>query len=320
MNWIERKLKSFVEKAKNTFKRHRPSKDDQEKSLWINCPDCNQMQFKEDLKKNFNVCKCSYHFDLDPKIRFKDLVFDNGEYELIPCPAWADPDPLNFEVNGKKAIDRYKNYQKKTGQESAILIATGKMNGLNIVAAAYNFNFGACTISLRESEHLLAGMQYAIDNKVDAFISFYSSGGMDVKGNLFSLGKGMSTIILAMNMLKRKNIITAAILGSRCTGGLFVDTFVNDTIWAENKKSNQLLFSGIRVSEQVRSSDPEEMPPDYGEGRALARHGMIDGCFENRLVIKDKLTVLIKVLLKKYQAQVKNESNDKIQKSLSTAS
>ena len=100
----------------------------------------------------------------------------------------------------------YKNYQKKTGQESAILIATGKMNGLNIVAAEYNSAFGSSAISLREAEHLLTGMQYALDKKVDAFISFYSSGGMDVKGNLFSLGKGMSTIILAMSELKKKNI------------------------------------------------------------------------------------------------------------------
>ena len=41
-----------------------------------------------------------------------------------------------------KYIDKYKNYQEKTGQESAILIATGKMNGLKIVAFGYNFAFG----------------------------------------------------------------------------------------------------------------------------------------------------------------------------------
>ena len=63
MNWIQKKLQSFVEKAKQTFKRERPSRKDQEDSLWINCPGCNQMLLKEDLKKNFNVCKCTHHFD-----------------------------------------------------------------------------------------------------------------------------------------------------------------------------------------------------------------------------------------------------------------
>ncbi len=52
MNWISAKLKSFVEKAKNTFKRQRPSKDDQEKSLWTSC-DCKNLIYKEDLESNF---------------------------------------------------------------------------------------------------------------------------------------------------------------------------------------------------------------------------------------------------------------------------
>ena len=105
MNWIQKKLQSFVEKAKLTFKRERPSKEDQADSMWVNCPGCNQMQLKEDLKKNFNVCKCTHHFDLDPKTRFSEMFFDDGEYELIECPEWADPDPLNFKIGDKKFID-----------------------------------------------------------------------------------------------------------------------------------------------------------------------------------------------------------------------
>ena len=104
MNWILSFKTKFVEKVKKTFKRDRPSKAEQANSAWINCPGCNQMQLREDLKKNFNVCKCQYHFDLDPKIRFDKLIFDDG-YELIPCPKYADPDPINFVINGKKAID-----------------------------------------------------------------------------------------------------------------------------------------------------------------------------------------------------------------------
>ena len=311
MNWIQAKLQSFVEKAKQTFKRNRPSKAEQANSAWVNCPGCKQMQLREDLSKNFNVCKCQYHFDLDPKIRFDKLIFDDG-YEIIPCPKYADPDPINFVINGKKAIDKYKNYQEKTGQESALLIAAGKMNRLNVVCAGYNFAFGASAISLRESEHLLAAMQYAIDNKVDCFISFYCSGGMDVKGNLFSLHKGMSTVIMAMSEMKKKNILTVGVLSSKTTGGLFVDTFANDTLWSECKSSNNLLFSGKRVSAGVRSSDKEEMPEDYGEGAALTRNGMCDGYFKNRLEIKDKLSTLIRVLLKKPEKEAKAESTSNV--------
>tara|TARA_B100001564_G_scaffold140856_1_gene118202 strand:+ start:1993 stop:2955 length:963 start_codon:yes stop_codon:yes gene_type:complete len=319
MNWIQKKLQSFVEKAKITFKRQRPSKGDQEKSLWINCPDCNQMQFKEDLNKNFSICKCSYHFDLDPKIRFEKLIFDEGQYELIPCPTWADPDPLNFSYNGIKAIDKYKNNQKKTGQESAILIATGKMNGLNIVCAGYNWSFGGAAISLRESEHLLASMQYAIDNKVDCFLSFYCSGGMDVKGSMFSLTKGMAAIIMAMNTLKRKNILTVGVLCSKSTGGLFVDTFANSLIFGESKKSKNLLFSGTRVSAAVNKGT--ELPEDFGYASSLTEKGQLDGYFENRLEIKNKISTLIRVLLKKpeKEARIEKESNVKVDSSIKTS-
>ena len=51
MNWIKNKILSFVQKTKDKFKKDRPSKQDQEKSLWINCPGCKNMQLKEDLLK-----------------------------------------------------------------------------------------------------------------------------------------------------------------------------------------------------------------------------------------------------------------------------
>ena len=35
MNWIKNKILSFVQKAKDKFKKERPSKADQEKSLWL---------------------------------------------------------------------------------------------------------------------------------------------------------------------------------------------------------------------------------------------------------------------------------------------
>ena len=318
MNWIQKKLQSFVEKAKNTFKRQRPSKDDQEKSLWINCPGCKSMQLKEDFLKNFNICKCNFHFDLDPKIKFEKLLFDNEEWEYIPCPSWSDPDPLNFTVNGKKFIDKYRNYQKKTGQESALLIGHGKIGGLKAVAVGYNFSFGGAAFSQRENEHFLAGVQFALDNKVDLFVSIYQSGGKSVFGNLNSL-KSMSTVQMAHTMLKKKNIVNCGILESKITGGTFVDVFGNDFIFSIKGSTDQ-LFSGKRVSESVRSSDSAQMPEDFGGSSFLERSGMCDGIIESRLKMKEKIVTLTKVLLKKAQAQVKNESNVSVSQSISSAS
>ena len=54
------------------------------------------------------------------------------------------------------------------------------------------------------------------------------------------------------------------------------------------------------------------MPNDFGEGAFLEKHGMIDGCFSSRLEVKIKIITLAKVMLKKAEAQAKNESNVKV--------
>ncbi len=318
MNWIKSKILSFVEKAKDKFQKIRPSKADQDRSLWINCPGCKKMQLKEDLLKNFNICKCNFHFDLDPKIKFEHLLFDNGDWESISCPSWSDPDPLNFTVNGKKFIDKYKNYQKKTGQESALLIGHGQIGGLKAVAVGYNFAFGGAAFSQRENEHFLAGAQFALKNKVDLFVSIYQSGGKSVYGNLNSL-KSMATIQMAHTMLKQKNIVNCGILESKITGGTFVDVFGNDFLFSIKDSTDQ-LFSGKRVSENVRSSDSAQMPEDFGTSSFLERSGMCDGIIESRLKMKEKIVTLTKVLLKKAEAQAKNESNVTVDQSLQSVS
>ena len=58
MNWIKAQIEKFVEKAKKTLKKNRPTKTEQKNSLWINCPSCNQMQLKKYLENNLRVRSC----------------------------------------------------------------------------------------------------------------------------------------------------------------------------------------------------------------------------------------------------------------------
>ena len=76
-------------------------------------------------------------------------------------------------------------------------------------------------------------------------------------------------------------------------------------MFSESPKNSDQLFSGKRVSASVGSSDNTEMPSDFGEGAFLEKHGMIDGCFNSRLEVKDKIVTLVKVLLKKRKLKLK---------------
>ena len=225
--------------------------------------------------------------------------------------------PLNFKIGDKKFIDKYNAYKKKTGQQSAILAAKGTVNGLNIIAFGYNFQHGGAALTQREGEHLIAGIQRALDEKVDAVVSFYQSGGMAVTGNLNSL-KNMPVQMMAMKMLKKAGIVTIGICGSKITGGTFCNVYGNDFIFAENPKSENLLFAGKRVSASVNKG--HELPQDFGQASSIVDHGMIDGAFESRMEIREKITNLIRVLLKKSEIEAKAESTSNVKVDLQSVS
>ncbi len=315
MNWIQKKLQSFVEKAKQTFKKNRPSKAEQANSAWVNCPGCNQMKLREDLKKNFNICDCNHHFDLDPKILFTELLFDEGEWEKIPCPP-ANPDPLNFKIGDTKYIDKYNANIKKTNQDSAVLAGIGKVNGLKIVAFGYNFAFGGNAMTPRENEQLMSGIQKALDEKVDGVISVYQSGGMSVATNIHGLST-MPKQMFAMKELREAGIVTIGILESKITGGTFCNTYGNDFLFSTNPNNESQLFAGKRVSASVNKG--QALPEDFGVSKSLLSLGMIDGIFDSRMEIRQRITNLIRVLLKKSEKESREESTSNVKVDIPTA-
>ena len=132
MNWITKFVKT---RLKTLLKRQPKAKED---SLWTTCT-CQQLIYKEDLQNNFFVChKCEAHQKISCRNRFK-IFLDNNEYEIIKTPSSPD-DPLNF-IDTKKYIDRLTAARKLTGQDDAIMIASGKLKGINVTVGAQNFSF-----------------------------------------------------------------------------------------------------------------------------------------------------------------------------------
>ena len=70
-----------------------------------------------------------------------------------------------------------------------------------------------------------------------------------------------------------------------------------------------LLEKGIGFCKQG-----QELPTDFGQASSIVDHGMIDGAFDSRMDIREKITNLIRVLLKKseIEAQVESTSNVKV--------
>ena len=292
MNWIKDKIKKFGDSLKK-YTRKRPSKNEQENADWINCPSCKKLQYKKDLESLQFICSCNYHFDYPAKLRLKN-IFDNSLYEEIPCPP-ADSDPLNFKINNKPYISKRKKYEEATGLDSAFACASGKINGLTAVVVCSEWKFGGSAMTPKESEHFVSAAVKAIEIKADIFISILQSGGMAVTGGVPALASGMVKTQIAYSELKKAGILSIGVACSKLSGGTYVMWNNHDILCVESPGSHDILFSGKRVTANLKSG--EQLPENFGQGSSL--DALVDIIFSSRLEIKDGVTKIARVLLKK---------------------
>ena len=305
MNWITKFIKP---KIKSLFEK-KSSKS--EENLWTTCG-CKNLIYREDLQSNLKCCpKCGAHHKLSCKERF-DIFFDNKEYELIETPLPKD-DPLKFQDN-KKYTDRLKSARNITKQNDAVLIAKGKVQNIEVVVGAQDFRFIGGSFGAASGEAFIAGVQHSIENNIP-FIFFSCSGGQRMMESSIALMQ-MSRTTLAVNELKKKNIPYIVILTNPTTGGVTASwAMLGDILIAEPKAT--IGFAGRRV---IQDTVRETLPEEFQTAEYVKEHGGIDLVVE-RKYLNSTIGSLLNVLLKKAEAQAKNESsNVTIDQSLQSAS
>ena len=303
MNWITKfikpKIKSLFEKQSSKI----------EENLWTTCG-CKNLIYKEDLISNQKCCpKCGAHHKLTCKERF-ETFFDNKEFELIETPLPKD-DPLNFE-DKKKYIDRLKAARKLTGQDDAVLIAKGKIKNIDAVVGAQDFRFIGGSFGAASGEAFIAGAQHAIENNMP-YIFFSCSGGQRMMESSIAL-QNMTRTVLAVNELKKNNIPYMVILTNPTTGGVTASwAMLGDILISEPK--SVIGFAGRRV---IQDTVRETLPDDFQTAEYVKDHGGIDLIVE-RKYLNSTIGTLLNVLLKKAEAQAKQDTNVTVDKSLQTA-
>ena len=319
MNWISHWKKIGI-KVKKIFKKQ-PT--EYEEINWKNCPQCKKISYLPDLIENFYICECNFHFDLPPKIRLDDL-FDS-EYKIIEAPENINPDPLNFEVKEKyKYIDKIKKYRKVTGQKTALMCASGNISNLRAVVVCFNPKFGGGRFGPAENEHFLKASNFAIEEKVDIWIVVYQSSGIDVHTGVNGLA-GMTKSIIAMNEIKKNNIPTFCVAARATAGGTYASSyFLHDFIIIESKCVENLLFSGKRVTANILKGT-DQIPDDFGTAHGVMESGLADITLESRKELKDTITKLANVILKKEESKTTNveeahENQEDFKKTASTTS
>ena len=307
MNWITKFIKPGL---KTLFKRQQKTNED---GLWTTCV-CQQLIYKEDLYKNFFICpSCETHQKISCQDRFK-IFFDNNKYEILKTPVPSD-DPLNF-FDTKKYTDRLAAARKSTGQDDAVMIASGKVKGINVTVGAQNFSFIGGSVGAASGEAFICGVQHAIDNQTP-LIFFICSGGIRMQESSIALQQ-MSRTVLAVNELKKNNLPYIVVLTNPSFGGVTASFgMLGDVQIAEPKA--KCGFAGARVIEQTIG---ETLPAGFQEAEFIKDHGGID-LVVSRKNLRDTIGTLITVLLKKNKitsTEATNENQEDTRQIASTAS
>ena len=311
MNWLT-KIKVFGDKIKRNLQKKFPTKEEIANSDWTSC--CKGPVLKKDLEENLWVCNsCGKHHRISCKQRF-DIFFGKDRYEVLETPQPTE-DPLNWK-DTKTYKERLVQARKKTGQNCAVMVAKGQINGIQITAGAINFDFIGGSVGAAEGEAIIYGVQHAIDNKTP-YVFFPCGGGQRMFESPIALAN-MTRTTLAINELKKNNIPYIVCFTDPTAGGITASfAMLGDIHFAES--GCLIAFAGKRV---IQATVKEELSPDFQTAEFVEKHGFVDRIVF-RKDLRKEISNLLSILLKRQSgvnSENLNETSENIEPSTKTAS
>ena len=242
--------------------------------LWVKCPGCSQIIYNKDLDKNLQVCpKCAHHFRINAAERLQAL-FDAGEWTEY-FPNLTSNDPLKF-TDTKPYRTRLKDTISKTGMRDAVVIATGKLDGLDVVVAAMEYAFIGGSMGVVVGEKITRAIEMALERRQPVIIISCSGGARMMEGALSLMQ--MAKVSAALAKLDRARLPFVSVLTDPTTGGVTASfAMLGDLNIAESKAL--IGFAGPRVIEQTIR---QKLPEGFQRREFLLDHGMLDLIVDRR--------------------------------------
>ena len=242
--------------------------------LWVKCPECDTIIYTKDLVKNLQVCaKCTHHFRLSATDRLKTL-FDDEVWEEI-APNLASNDPLTF-TDTKPYKSRLTATQKLTGKKDAVIVAVGRINGVEAIVASMDYSFIGGSMGVVVGEKIVRGIEMALQRQTPVLIVSCSGGARMMEGALSLMQ--MAKISAALARLDRARLPYISILTDPTTGGVTASfAMLGDLNIAEPKAL--IGFAGPRVIEQTIR---QKLPDGFQRSEFLIERGMLDLVVDRR--------------------------------------
>ena len=287
LSWFEKLMPTSIRTDSST-KRGVPE------GLWTKCTSCNAVLYRAELERNLEVCpKCNHHMRVFGRKRLEIFLDDSPVEEiganLVPF------DKLKFK-DSKKYKDRLIQAQKNTREKDALIVLKGKVKGVPVVAAAFDFRFMGGSMGSVVGERFLKAATTALEERLP-LICFSASGGARMPEALYSLMQ-MAKTSAALTKLAKNKIPYISVLTDPTMGGVSASfAMLGDVHIAEPKAL--IGFAGPRVIEQTVR---EQLPEGFQRSEFLLEHGAIDMVVDRR-DLRDRIASLVLMLSNKPATQ-----------------
>lgn len=256
--------------------------------LWTKCQGCEAVLYTADLDANLRVCpQCGHHHRWRARARIDHLLDAEGREEI---GAEVRPvDPLRFK-DSRRYTDRLKEAQRATGEQEALVVVAGRIAGLPLVVAVFEFDFLGGSMGSAVGERFVRGVEAAVARGA-AFLSVAASGGARMQEGVLSLMQ-MAKTNAVLARLHQARLPYVSLLTDPTMGGVSASfAFMGDLVIAE--PGALIGFAGPRVIEQTVR---QKLPEGFQRAEFLLEKGAIDAVVDRR-TMRDWLVRVLGLLL-----------------------
>jgi acetyl-CoA carboxylase carboxyl transferase subunit beta len=283
MSWFEKIMPSRIKTEREGRTRSVPE------GLWIKCEACDAVLYRPELERNLSVCpKCSHHMRINARDRLKRFLDIGSASEL--AASVTPEDPLKFR-DQKKYKDRLLATQKSVGETDALIVMAGTLQGLEVVAAAFEFRFMGGSMGSVVGERFVRAVNHCVEFDMP-FVCFCASGGARMHEGLLSLMQ-MAKTSAALGRMARANLPFISVLTNPTTGGVSASlAMLGDVNIGEPRAL--IGFAGPRVIEQTVR---ETLPEGFQRSEFLLEKGAIDMIVDRRDQ-RERIGSLLRMLMR----------------------
>ncbi|WP_019896005.1 acetyl-CoA carboxylase, carboxyltransferase subunit beta [Hydrogenovibrio halophilus] len=281
---------SWFEKILPSIKQVRERKKNVPEGLWTKCPKCDSTLYRAEVIRNQDVCpKCEHHMRMGARRRLETFLDEGSPLEIHG--EVTPVDALKFK-DIKSYKSRLSQAQKNTGEKDSFVTMSGQIQGLDVVAGAFEFRFMGGSMGSVMGEKFVRAVNTAIEKECPLIV-FSASGGARMQEALFSLMQ-MAKTSAALGRLRAKRLPFISVLTDPTMGGVSASfAMLGDLNVAEPKAL--IGFAGPRVIEQTVR---ETLPEGFQRSEFLLEHGAIDRII-HRHELASELSDICRMLMKK---------------------